>query len=236
MIYSRICAATFIERLNRFVARVMLNGTVETVHVKNTGRCAELLIPGVQVWLEDCAGPNRITRYDLIAVEKQGANGTVLINMDSFAPNRAASEWLRRGGLGAMDELRAEVRKGNSRFDFYATQGGRPVFIEVKGCTLERDGIAMFPDAPTERGVKHIKELTRIIAEGCRCVVLIVVQMKGVRCFCPNSLTDPKFALAIREAALAGVEIIAMDCVVQPGFIVIDKPVPVDLLGCGKDF
>lgn len=236
MIYSRICAATFIERLNRFVARVMLNGAVETVHVKNTGRCAELLVPGACVWLEDCAGPKRVTRYDLIAVEKQRANDTVLINMDSSAPNRAASEWIRSGGLGAMDELRPEVRKGNSRFDFYATQGGRPVFIEVKGCTLERDGIAMFPDAPTERGVKHVKELTGIIAEGCRCVVLIVVQMKGVRYFCPNSATDPKFAVAIREASLAGVEIVVVDCVVQPGFIEIDKPVPVDLWGCGKDF
>lgn len=198
-------------------------------HVKNTGRCAELLVPGCKVWLEYSENPTRKTPCDLIAVEKQTARGPVCINMDSAAPNAVAGEWLASGGLGQLDFLRAEYKLGDSRFDFYAEQDGHPVLVEVKGCTLEEDGLARFPDAPTLRGVKHVRELTAYAAQGWRCCVLLVVQMKGIHTFTPNWDTHPEFGFALRQAADAGVEIRAMDCIVTPESLKIDTPVPVDL-------
>ena len=226
MRYDNICEATFLRRPNRFVAEVELDGHIERVHVKNTGRCAELLVPGNRVWLERSANPDRRTRYDLVAVER--ADGR-FVNMDSMAPNRAAGEWLAAGGLGALQYLRAEFRVGDSRFDFAATQDGRPVYVEVKGCTLEQDGVARFPDAPTERGVKHVRGLAELAKQGCRCVVLIVIQMKGVRIFQPNWATHPAFGEALIDARNAGVEIVAVDCVARPGVVEIDSRIPVRL-------
>ena len=230
MRYSNIREATFLRRLNRFVAEAEIDGAPERIHVKNTGRCAELLVPGNRVYLEGSGNPARRTRFDLIAVEKRLPDGgTRLVNMDSMAPNRAAAEWLQAGGLGALEQLRAEVTVGDSRFDFAAEQRGRPVYIEVKGCTLEVDGVARFPDAPTERGVKHVHGLTALAAQGCRCAVLIVIQMKGVHRFEPNWATHPAFGAALLQAREAGVEIVAMDCIVRPGFVEIDRPIEIDL-------
>ena len=166
MNYGELTRGVFLERLNRFVARVRVDGTELSVHVRNTGRCRELLVPGNVVWLLKSGNPARRTGYDLIAVER--ADGK-LINMDSLAPNRVAEEWLRAGGMGEIANLRAEVRVGDSRFDFRAESGGRPFFIEVKGCTLEKGGVARFPDAPTLRGLKHVRELTELAKKGNRC-------------------------------------------------------------------
>ena len=226
MTYDNIHEAVFLRRLNRFAAEVGLDGRVERVHVKNTGRCAELLVPGRRVYLEKSDNPARKTAYDLIAVEK--ADGR-LVNMDSMAPNRAVGEWLAAGGLGKLEDLRAEVTVGDSRFDFAATEHGRPVYIEVKGCTLEQDGVARFPDAPTERGVRHVRGLTELARRGNRCAVVIVIQMKGVRAFQPNWATHPAFGEALIRARDAGVELIALDCSVRPGFVEIDRPVEIDL-------
>ena len=229
MQYKNLVQGVFRARLNRFVARVEIGGEEQRVHVKNTGRCAELLVPGNTVFLEKSDNPNRKTAYDLVAVERRDAAGKKLINMDSMAPNAMAAEWLAGGALGEISGLRAEVRVGESRFDFAGDQDGRRVLIEVKGCTLEADGIARFPDAPTLRGLKHVRELTRLAGEGYRCVVLIVIQMKGVRVFRPNWDTQPEFGEALIEAARAGVELIAMDCAVWLGGARIDAPVAVDL-------
>ena len=226
MTYDNIHEAVFLRRLNRFAAEVGLDGRVERVHVKNTGRCAELLVPGRRVYLEKSDNPARKTAYDLIAVEKAGDR---LVNMDSMAPNRAVGEWLAAGGLGKLEDLRAEVTLGDSRFDFAATEHDRPVYIEVKGCTLEQDGVARFPDAPTERGVKHVRGLTELARRGNRCAVVIVIQMKGVRAFQPNWATHPAFGEALIRARDAGVELIALDCRVRPGFVEIDRPVEIDL-------
>ena len=229
MKYRNIDRGVFLERLNRFVARVEIDGREERVHVKNTGRCAELLVAGNTVYLEKSDAAGRKTAYDLVAVEKRVADGVRLVNMDSMAPNRAAAEWLAAGGLGPMDALRAEVTIGDSRFDFCGVQGGQRVVIEVKGCTLEESGVARFPDAPTERGVKHLRGLARLSEQGDRCAVLIVIQMKGVRVFQPNWSTHPAFGEALIEARDAGVEILALDCRVVPGSVEIDAPVTVDL-------
>lgn len=229
MRYSNTHKGVFIERLNRFVARVELGGREERVHVKNTGRCAELLVPGNTVYLEKSDAPGRRTAYDLVAVEKRIGEGVRLVSVDSMAPNRAAQEWLAAGGLGRLEKLRAEVTIGDSRFDFCAEQEGRRVVVEVKGCTLEENGVARFPDAPTERGVKHVRGLIELAKQGCRCAVLIVIQMKGVHSFRPNWATQPEFGLALREAREAGVEVVAVDCAVQPGSVTIDDRVEVDL-------
>ena len=231
MKYDNCRRGVFVSRPNRFIAVVEIDGNEERVHVKNTGRCAELLVPGNVVYLEKSAAAGRKTAYDLIAVEKKTSEGTRLVNMDSMAPNRMAREWLEAGGLGALENLRAEVTIGDSRFDFSAEQAGRRVVIEVKGCTLEENGVARFPDAPTERGVKHLRGLMELSKQGCRCAVLIVIQMKGVRVFQPNWRTHPAFGQALIEAREAGVEIIALDCRVVPGEVWIDAPVPVDLEG-----
>ena len=229
MRYANLHEGIFRDRLNRFVARVEIDGCEERVHVKNTGRCAELLAPGNTVYLEKIDAPGRKTAYDLVAVEKQTPDGIRLGNMDSMAPNRAAREWLEAGGLGALEDLRAEVTVGDSRFDFWAEQDGRRVVIEVKGCTLEEEGVARFPDAPTERGVKHLRGLTELARQGCRCVVLIVIQMKGVHVFRPNWKTHPQFGHALVDAQSAGVEVVAVDCLVVPGEVCIDQRIAVDL-------
>ena len=230
MRYDNIHEGVFIRRLNRFVAEVEIGGAVERVHMRNTGRCAELLVTGNRVFLEKSAAPDRKTAYDLIAVERRRDGDVLLVNMDSLAPNRAAGEWLAAGGLGPLEDLRAEVTVGDSRFDFCARSGPRSMAIEVKGCTLELGGVAMFPDAPTERGLKHVRALTALAAEGWRCAVVIVIQMKGATVFRPNWATQPEFGSALIAARDAGVEIVALDCVVRPGFVSIDAPVPVDLV------
>ena len=229
MQYENICRGTFISRPNRFIAVAEIDGVEQRVHVKNTGRCAELLVPGNTVYLENSSNAKRKTAYDLVAVEKRTPEGARLVNMDSMASNRAAGEWLAAGGLGEIENLRAEATIGDSRFDFAGEQGGRRVVIEVKGCTLEENGVARFPDAPTQRGVKHVRGLAELARQGCRCVVLIVIQMKGVHVFQPNWKTQPEFGEALIEARDAGVEIIAVDCRVVPGTVEIDQTVPVDL-------
>ena len=229
MQYENICRGTFISRPNRFIAVAEIDGVEQRVHVKNTGRCAELLVPGNTVYLEKSANAKRKTAYDLVAVEKRTPEGARLVNMDSMASNRAAGEWLAAGGLGEIENLRAEATIGDSRFDFAGRQDGRRVVIEVKGCTLEENGVARFPDAPTLRGVKHLRGLTALARQGCCCAVLIVIQMKGVHLFQPNWKTQPEFGEALIEARDAGVEIIALDCRVVPGTVEIDKYVPVDL-------
>lgn len=236
MKYEHIVPAVFLSRPNRFIARVELDGREETVHVKNTGRCRELLIPGRTVWLEKSANPARKTGYDLVAVDKDG----LLINMDAQAPNQVFAEWARAGGfVDGLTLLRPETIWGSSRFDFYweAERPGRDGseqalargFVEVKGCTLEEDGLAMFPDAPTQRGVKHLHELAAAQGEGYECTVCIIIQMKGCRLFCPNERTHPEFGAALREAAAAGVRVLAMDCRVTPDSLTVDQPVSVAL-------
>lgn len=229
MKYDNLHKGIFLERLNRFVARVEIDGREERVHVKNTGRCAELLVPGNTVYLEKSDVPTRKTAYDLIAVDKQIPGGVRLVNMDSMAPNRAAMKWLAADALRKMQNLRAEVTIGDSRYDFCAEQDGRRVVVEVKGCTLEENGVARFPDAPTERGVKHVRGLIELAKQGCWCIVLIVIQMKGVHVFQPNWKTHPEFGQALIDAQAAGVEIIAVDCEVIPGEVRIDQRVPVVL-------
>ena len=230
MQYHQIQRAVFHARPNRFLAEVSLpDGTPVRAHVRNTGRCAELLVPGARVFLEYSKNPNRRTPCDLVAVEKAVAGGTRLINMDSSAPNQVVGEWLAAGGLGPVEQLRAEYTLGDSRFDFCAVRNGRPLLVEVKGCTLEEDGVARFPDAPTLRGLKHVRELTARAQQGWDCCVLVVIQMKGVTRFCPNWATQPAFGTALAEAAAAGVEVRAMDCRVTPDALFLDAPVPVDL-------
>lgn len=224
MQYQNIRPAIFLSRPNRFIAKVELEGREETVHVKNTGRCRELLVPGCTVYLEKSGNPARKTAYDLIAVEK----GELLINMDAQAPNKVFGEWAAAGHFReGLTLLKPETTWGKSRFDFYWETGEEKGFVEVKGCTLEEEGLAMFPDAPTERGVKHLRELTAAQREGCRCTVCVVLQMKGCHAFCPNERTHPEFGQALREAAEAGVEVLALDCRVTPDSLVIDAPVKV---------
>ena len=225
MHYANMTPGLFLDRPNRFIAHVEIHGEIQTVHVKNTGRCRELLQPGVTVWCQESSNPARKTKYDLIAVQK----GQRIINMDSQAPNAAAKEWLAAGGLGPIENLRAETFHGDSRFDFSFEKDGKPCFLEVKGCTLEDDGVCAFPDAPTERGVKHLKGLTALAREGYGAYVLIVIQMSDVKYFHPNDATDPAFGAALREAAAGGVQILAMDCAVTPDFMEIRLPVPVKL-------
>ena len=225
MKYKKMVRGTFLSRPNRFIAHIEIDGKEEICHVKNTGRCRELLRSGATVWCLDAASPARKTRFDLICVEKEGR----LINMDSQAPNKAAGEWLAAGGLGQLSDLRAETSHGNSRFDFSFTRDGKPCFLEVKGVTLETDGICAFPDAPTVRGTKHLKELTALAKEGWGAYVLFVIQMQDVKYLHPNDATDPDFGKALREAALSGVQILAMDCLVTPDTMTINNPITVQL-------
>lgn len=226
MKYQHIVSAEFLNRPNRFVANVLLNGCEETVHVKNTGRCKELLAQGVTVYLEKSHKPNRSTVYDLVAVEK----GKRIINMDSQAPNKVVGEWLLKKELFPdLILVRPETQYGNSRFDFYVETGQEKIFIEVKGVTLENDGVVKFPDAPSDRAVKHLEELMQARKEGYRTLVIFVIQMEAVEYFLPNEETHAAFAKALREAAKAGVEILAYDCRVTPDSLEIHQPVQVFL-------
>lgn len=225
MHYENMIAGQFLARPNRFIAHVQINGKTEIVHVKNTGRCRELLPQGAEVWCQHWDTPTRKTKYDLISVRK----GSRIINMDSQAPNHAVREWLIAGGLGDIDDLKWEYTYGDSRFDFSFFKDGRRCFLEVKGVTLENDGVCAFPDAPTERGTKHLKGLTKLAQEGFGAYVLFVVQMENVRYLHPNDDTDPAFGAALREAAAAGVQILSMECTVTPDTMTISKPVEVRL-------
>ena len=225
MKYANMVPGTFLSRPNRFIAHVQIGGQTEVVHVKNTGRCRELLPAGAQVWCQRSDNPARKTMYDLITVRK----GERLINMDSQAPNLAAKEWLSSGGLGQVEELRAETVHGDSRFDFSFRKDGRQYFLEVKGVTLETNGVCAFPDAPTERGAKHLRGLTEAAKSGFGAYVLFVIQMADVKYLHPNDATDPGFGAALREAAAAGVQVLAVDCEVTVEEMRIRNPVPVRL-------
>lgn len=231
MKYTKICKATFLSRPNRFIAEVEIDSEKHTVHVKNTGRCKELLLPGSTVYLDEPTGRERKTKYDLVAVEKLCENHkTILINMDSGAPNEAAWEFLKNGTIFPDATLiRREVTKGNSRFDFYIEQGEKITYLEVKGVTLENNGIASFPDAPTERGVKHIEELIELKKHGYGAAILFVIQMKGITEFRPNDITHKAFGDALRKANNAGVSIYAYDCIVTPDTMTLDQPIEVKL-------
>ncbi len=208
MKYANTCVARFVERPNRFIARVERNGETLTVHVKNTGRCRELLIPGAEVVLTKSDNPNRKTRYDLIAVKKPNLGW---VNIDSQAPNVAVKEWLQ----GRLENVRPETVFGQSRLDFSMEKNGEMWLLEVKGCTLEVDGVGYFPDAPSERAVKHLHELTRAVKMGYRCAVAFVIQMEKVFEVRPNTKTDPAFAAALQEAKEGGVEVWFMPCTVS---------------------
>ena len=228
MQYPGVRPAVFLRRLNRFIAHVLLDGAEETVHVRNTGRLLELLVPGAPVLLTPSPTAGRKTAYTLVAIYK----GERLVNIDSLAPNQLAAAALAAGQLpaiGPVDAVRREVNYGGSRFDLGFTAGGRQGFVEVKGVTLERDGVAMFPDAPTARGARHLQELAAAVRAGCLGYVLFVIQLQGVRSFCPNAATDPAFVAALREAADTGVGVLAYDCRVGPGWTALADPVAVSL-------
>ena len=225
MRYPNMVQGVFLRRPNRFIAHVQIHGKEEICHVKNTGRCRELLVPGTRVWCQHWDNPNRKTNYDLITVEK----GSRLINMDSQAPNAGAKEWLLAGGLGEISNVKPETRWEESRFDFSFQKDGKLCFLEVKGVTLENDGVCAFPDAPTTRGVKHLQELTRLAQSGYGAYVLFVIQMDQVNELHPNDATDPAFGRALREAAAAGVQVMAVDCAVTEDTMVLRDPVPVRL-------
>lgn len=225
---NQIKEAVFYKRPNRFLAEVELDGKRELVHVKNTGRCRELLQEGARVFLEESGNANRKTKHSLIAVYK----GDMLVNMDSQAPNAVAAEALSEGKIQEIGEVtfvKREVKLGGSRFDVYYEAGERKGFLEVKGVTLEENGVAMFPDAPTERGAKHLLELAEAAKNGYESAVLFLVQMKGVSVFRPHEARDPKFAEALRKAAQAGVKVLAYDCKVWETGFCLDAPVPVEL-------
>ena len=226
MQYGKILPARFLSRPNRFVARVEAEGEELVCHVKNTGRCWELLVPGATVWLEESPNPSRKTKFDLIAVEK----GDRLINMDAQAPNKVFGEWAAAGGFReGLTLLRPETTYRSSRFDFYWESSKSRGFVEVKGATLEEDGVVRFPDAPTLRGVKHLDELVKAHKAGYEAAVCFVIQMEDVRWFAPNDVTHPEFGQALRRAAQAGVEILAMDCAVTPQSLTMGKSVPIRL-------
>ena len=225
MRYGKMVEGRFLRRPNRFIAHIEIDGKEEICHVKNTGRCRELLPAGAQVWCLDAPSPNRKTRYDLITVQK----GERLINMDSQAPNAAVGEWLRSGGLGDVEQVRAEAVHGDSRFDFSFVLNGKRCFLEVKGVTLENDGICAFPDAPTERGAKHLRELANLAESGFGAYVLFVIQMEGVKYLHPNDATDKPFGAALRQAKAAGVQILAYDCKIAVDSMEINEIVEVKL-------
>ncbi len=226
MKYERIMEGTFLERPNRFIAYADLAGRTETIHVKNTGRCAELLIPGASIYVQESDNPARKTKWDLIGVEK----GARMINMDSQVPNKVVQEWVEAGNLAKDIRLvKPEASFGNSRFDLYVETGERKIFIEVKGVTLEENGVVQFPDAPSDRAVKHVQELGRAVGEGYEACVFFVIQMKGVRYFTPNMATHPAFCQALKKAKASGVRILAYDCQVSRDSIQIADPVQVVL-------
>lgn len=224
MKYERIEAGKFLERPNRFIAHVEIAGQKEIVHVKNTGRCAELLIPGATVYVQRTDNPERKTQWDLIGVKK----GKRMINMDSQIPNKVVEEWIRKGNLFPNATLiKPETTYKKSRFDLYVEEGNRKIFIEVKGVTLENDGVVKFPDAPTERGIKHLSELCEAVKDGYEAYVFFVIQMKGVKYFTPNMKTHAAFGEALQKAKEHGVNVLAYDCKVTKDSIEIEKEVPV---------
>ena len=223
MRYENIVKGRFLARPNRFVAHVEIDGREEICHVKNTGRCRELLVQGCTVYLEKAKNPERKTKYDLVAVEK----GQRLINMDSYAPNIAAGEFLYKIFPNCI--TKPEYTYGNSRFDFYIEDNSRKILLEVKGVTLEQDGVVMFPDAPTERGLKHVNELISCVKNGYEAYLLFVVQMDKVKYFTPNSVTHPEFGEALKKASKNGVKILAYDCAVTPDSMEIKSPVCIKL-------
>jgi len=226
MRYSNIVKGRFISRPNRFIAHVEIDGREEVVHVKNTGRCRELLPPGAEVYLEHFDSESRKTAYDLVAVQK----GERLINMDSQAPNKAFYEWAAAGiFIGQPDYIKPEYKWGNSRFDLYLEKDGRKILVEIKGVTLEFDGVVLFPDAPTERGVKHVSELIKAKNEGYEAYICFVIQMNDVKYISPNDATHPQFGEALRRAKAEGVEILALDCHIRPDSMEIGQKVPVVL-------
>ena len=228
MQYSDIHKAVFLERPNRFIAHCTVDGMLETVHVKNTGRCRELLVPGATVYLEKSSNPNRKTAYDLVTVETPFG----LVNMDAAAPNQVAGELLRAGAILSSPTLvQPEGRFGASRLDFYAENDRQRLFVEVKGVTLRQGEWAVFPDAPTVRGAKHMGELVQAVAQGYRAMALLIVQMGGCTAFRPNRETDPAFCRALRDARAAGVEVRAVDCRVTPNTVTANRELPVDLDG-----
>ncbi len=225
MKYLHIQEARFLSRPNRFIAHVDLHGEEIVCHVKNTGRCKELLLPGAKVLLEKAMDTKRRTAYDLVSVWK----GRRLINMDSQAPNKIFAEWAKNGGIPALTKLLGEQKYGDSRFDFYLEQEGQPGYAEIKGVTLEKDGIALFPDAPTERGVKHIRELIRAKAAGFAAYLIFIIQMADVDYFTPNRETQPEFATALKEAEAAGVQLLALDCLVTQDTVTARQKVPIKI-------
>ena len=228
MKYKQIVPAIFEKRINRFIAEVRVDGKRERVHVKNTGRLKELFIPGREVFLEVAENPNRKTKYSLIAVNRDGR----LVNVDSQAPNLVASEAIQAGlieEIGKPDTIKKEVTFQNSRFDLFFAHDKEQGFIEVKGVTLAKDGVAMFPDAPTSRGAKHIQELVKAVEDGYRAVVLFIIQMEGCHVFRPHTEMDPAFSESLVRAAEVGVEVLAYDCIVQPDGFQVKSPVPVEL-------
>ncbi|MGM9529153.1 MAG: DNA/RNA nuclease SfsA [Phascolarctobacterium sp.] len=228
MQYTNIMAGKFIARPNRFIAHVEIEGREEIVHVKNTGRCKELLLPGVTVYVQHFPEGKRKTKYDLIAVEKQN----ILINMDSQAPNKVVQEWLvEQEPFGKITYLKPECKHGDSRFDFYLETEARKMFIEVKGVTLEEKGVVMFPDAPTERGVKHVQELCHCLEEGYEATIVFVVQMSGMRYFTPNRRTHLAFAEALERAEACGVKLLTLTCAVTPASLAINGEIPIHLAG-----
>ena len=254
MQYTNVMDGKFIARPNRFIAYVEIAGREEIVHVKNTGRCKELLLPGVTVYVQHFPEGKRKTKYDLIAVEKvltglinesdaaSESSGvvhstlseqhTLLINMDSQAPNKVVQEWLvEKEPFGKITYLKPECKHGDSRFDFYLETEERKMFIEVKGVTLEEKGVVMFPDAPTERGVKHVQELRHCLEQGYEAVVIFVVQMSGMRYFTPNRRTHLAFAEALERAEACGVKLLALTCAVTPDSLAINGEIPIHLAG-----
>lgn len=227
MRYANMVPGIFRNRPNRFIAHVEIDGKEQVVHVKNTGRCRELLVPGAMVWCQRSDNPARKTQYDLITVRK----GQRLINMDSQAPNAAAREWLESGGLGVIENLRQETVYRDSRFDFSFTRDGRTCFLEVKGVTLEENGVCAFPDAPTQRGAKHLRGLAEAARQGCGAYVLFVIQMADVKYLHPNDRTDPDFGATLREAAAQGVKVLAVTCQISENEMMISGSVPVHLEG-----
>jgi len=226
MKYENIKQGIFLERPNRFIAHGLVNNQKEVIHVKNTGRCRELLVPGAKIYLEEFDNPNRKTKWDLIGVEK----GDTLINMDSGAPNKVVGEWLLENGVSDFQGIaliKPEARYRSSRFDFYVETKEKRIYIEVKGVTLEMDGVAKFPDAPSERAVRHVEELIQAREEGFEAYVIFVIKMKGIRYFTPNEETHPQFKEVLIKAKEKGVKLLAYDCVVKPNELTIDEPVKI---------
>ncbi|MDD3765659.1 MAG: DNA/RNA nuclease SfsA [Eubacteriales bacterium] len=226
MIYENILAAKFLSRPNRFVANIEIDGEKHVCHVKNTGRCRELLIPGADIFVQKSENPARKTKFDLISVYK----GERLVNIDSQIPNKVFEEWIRDGNLyNSISSIRPECKYGSSRFDFYIEADGKQTYVEVKGVTLELGKVAMFPDAPTERGVKHINELKNAVSEGYSALIVFIIQMENVKYFTPNVKTHKAFADALKDAYMHGVKVLALDCQVTANSIVALNEVEVRL-------